>query len=489
MRKQLFLRAVGVAATATMLVAAVSAIGAHAVIDPATDFSATPGVPCVDNSLAETTQGRTPLADYQSGRAKDGYMCNASQVSHLGEITGINGSVGGYRVYRYTDATGKVCGFYDTTLLFPVNAYAAGTGLTGVWVLDMTDPAHPVHTATLSAPSMQSPHESFSMNVPRGLLGAVFANPVAYNGQFDLYSIKDDCTHPVLKSSTPTGILGHEGSFAPDGMHYYAASLYGHTFTAIDTTILEAPVTVWTSLKWNVHGLNLSDDGNTLYFADVARNNGPTEQFGTDTKGLTVLDVSQIQAGTLNNPNPQVTLVKHISWPHVGTPQTALPIHVAGHEYLVEVDEFGGQDNVGAARIINVDDRADPKVVSNIRLAVNNKENQTSASQQADPNATNSLSGYRGHYCQVPSRDNPHIVACSFILSGLRVFDITDLQHPKEIAYFNKPSMGNSAQGISAGGAYAMSQPAFDMDAKQIWYSDGNTGFYVVQIDPSVWPA
>jgi hypothetical protein len=33
-----------------------------------------------------------------------------------------------------------------------------------------------------------------------------------------------------------------------------------------------------------------------------------------------------------------------------------------------------------------------------------------------------------------------------------------------------------------------MSQPAFDIQHGQIWYSDGNTGLYVVQITHGVWP-
>jgi hypothetical protein len=78
-------------------------------------------------------------------------------------------------------------------------------------------------------------------------------------------------------------------------------------------------------------------------------------------------------------------------------------------------------------------------------------------------------------------------VACSFILSGLRVFDIRDPLNPKEIAYFNQPSTTTSAaQGPQ--GAYAMSQPAFDTARHQIWYSDGNSGFYVVQVNNGVWP-
>jgi hypothetical protein len=470
--------------TAAMLVSFGSMVGARA-IDPADDFSATPGLACGAGDLPEATQGRVPHTDFESGRAAQGDTCNASQVSQVGNQDLGTGGAGGYRVFRYVDNQNQTCAFFDTTLLFPANL-AQGPGNTGVWVLDMRDPANPVHTATLSTPAMQSPHESLSLNERRGLLGAVFSNPVFYHGQFDLYDVSQDCTHPTLKSTLPVGFLGHEGSFAPDGNTYYSASLYGHTLAAIDTTEPLATKPVWSTLKYNVHGLNLSEDGNTLYFADKGNNSIPGA--GSATPGLTVLDVSQVQARALN---PQVSEISHLTWPHVGTPQTDLPVSIGGHSYLVEIDEFGGADNVGAARIINVDSNASPFVVSNIRLAVNNVEHQNDPDQQKDPNATNSLGGYKGHYCGVPSKTEPGIVACSFILSGLRVFDIHDPLHPVEIAYFNKPATvakpGAGPVPYGAQGSYAMSQPAFDVANHQIWYSDGNSGLFVVQINNGVW--
>ena len=36
----------------------------------------------------------------------------------------------------------------------------------------------------------------------------------------------------------------------------------------------------------------------------------------------------------------------------------------------------------------------------------------------------NQAQGYAAHYCNIPTRVNPKIVACSFIASGLRLFDI-----------------------------------------------------------------
>ena len=48
------------------------------------------------------------------------------------------------------------------------------------------------------------------------------------------------------------------------------------------------------------------------------------------------------------------------------------------------------------------------------------------------------------------------------ILSGLRFFDIRDVKHPREVAYFNKPVVKQKKLTVFGTGAYAMSQPAWD---------------------------
>src|SRR5205807_2891417 len=106
---------------------------------------------------------------------------------------------------RYVDSAGRECAIYDSTLLFPKDAVAAGQDLTGAYILDMTNPSKPVHTATLSTPAMQSPHESMALNQKRGLLAAVTGNPVFYPGFIDVYDVTKDCRHPALQSSIPSG--------------------------------------------------------------------------------------------------------------------------------------------------------------------------------------------------------------------------------------------------------------------------------------------
>jgi hypothetical protein len=79
-------------------------------------------------------------------------------------------------------------------------------------------------------------------------------------------------------------------------------------------------------------------------------------------------------------------------------------------------------------------------------------------------------------------------VACSFIASGLRVFDISDLLHPREIAYYVAPPKPDTQNGYD-GSNYAMSQPTFVPERHEIWYTDGSSGFNVVRITDSAWPA
>ena len=58
----------------------------------------TPKADCGPGARPETDiQGRVPTADYESGRAARGYLCNTRQVSH-------QGNTGGFKVLRYRDA-------------------------------------------------------------------------------------------------------------------------------------------------------------------------------------------------------------------------------------------------------------------------------------------------------------------------------------------------------------------------------------------------
>jgi len=435
---------------------------------------------CGPGSRPETSwQGRTPAADFSNGRAAKGYTCNATLVSHYGES-------GGYRVARYVDKHGHVCAFYDSTLLFPADA-AQGRP-PGVYVLDMTNPRKPVFTANLDTPAMDSPHESLRLNTKRGLLVADAGSPATQVGMVDVYSVADDCRKPVFDSSLPIGPLGHESAFSPDGRTFWATATARQGITAIDLTNPVLPQIVWHTEDYGSHGMAISPDGNRAYLAAPCCSYfSAISGFGPDSRSgaLIILDISKIQHRTLANPGEAVPEISRITWPEISIPQNVIPITIKHHPYLIEFDEFSSNvlqynpdSAVGAARIIDIGDERNPRMISRIRLAVHNPK-ERATDQQNDPGATSGTQGYAAHYCAVPRQNDPGIVACSMILSGLRVFDIRDPYHPREAAYFNMPP---------SGGAHAMSAPAFDPARGDIWYSDGASGFWAVHITNGAWP-
>jgi hypothetical protein len=89
----------------------------------------------------------------------------------------------------------------------------------------------------------------------------------------------------------------------------------------------------------------------------------------------------------------------------------------------------------------------------------------------------------------VPTRVDPEIVACTMILSGLRIFDIRDPEHPREIAYFNapvRPRIIPPAGIVPSPSNWAMSSPSFVPARNEIWYSDGLSGFFAVRLTDGV---
>ena len=422
--------------------------------------------------------GQVPRADVDAGRGANGFTCNT-------ELVGRQGVSGGFKVERFVDKAGRECAYYDTTLLFPTNPSNSGSQepASGVAVLDMSDPSKPVETARLRTPAMESPHESVLVNQKRGLLAAVLGNPGTNVGIIDIYDLNEDCRNPVLQSSSPVGVLGHESGFSPDGNTFWVTSLFNGSIVAVDVSNPRAPVPVWYGDQIS-HGLTISDDGNRAYLA---------ADFG-----LRILDVSEIQA---RKPNPQAHDVGRLTWEPLSIPQVALPVTIKGKPYLVEIDEFSrsegtppkdGDDRlpaengpaVGAARIIDLSDEKNPRVVSDLRLDVHQPENRAAIAN--DPGATGNANtqGFAGHYCGVPQRNDPGVVACSFIASGLRLFDVRDPLKPKEIAYYVAPFGENGGPSN-----WAMSAPTVIPSRREVWYSDGYTGFYSVRVAQDAWPS
>jgi hypothetical protein len=133
------------------------------------------------------------------------------------------------------------------------------------------------------------------------------------------------------------------------------------------------------------------------------------------------------------------------------------PFSSKGRQYLVSSDEVGGNGGVGGApaacargasphgypNIIDITDEKNPKIVTKLRLQVSDPAN-CGLMLNDPPEVGGSIPGYNEERCVTDRPNNPTMLACAFQMAGLRVLDIRDLSHPKEIAYW-KPGAVRTA--------------------------------------------
>ena len=209
--------------------------------------------------------------------------------------------------------------------------------------------------------------------------------------------------------------------------------------------------------QYRSHGLTVSEDGNRAYVAAL--------------DGLIIVDTSEIQA---RKPNPQVREISRLTWPEMTIPQVAIPVTIGGKPYLVEVDEFSGDARQHRADRERQQGRrrADHRHLRRAGAA-RRLEHPPRGAPAREPRRGSPTTRARAASCRAtpattarcPQREEPGIVACSFIASGLRVFDIRDPERPKEIAYFTTPA--GQARTAGPPSNFAMSAPAFDARARR----------------------
>ena len=194
---------------------------------------ATPRAECGPGGKPEPDiQGRVP-----AGAAADGLRCNAHDRQP--------GNSGGFKVLRYVDKAGHECAFYDTALLFPLNAVQPRQqprrrrGARHV----ATRPSR-CRPRTLTEPAMLRRTSRSTLNTKRGLLAAVCGNPSTYPGLVSIYDVSQDCRHPVLQSTRrraprPRERLLRGRQDVLRDRHAYKS------ITAIDVTDPKNPHVVW----------------------------------------------------------------------------------------------------------------------------------------------------------------------------------------------------------------------------------------------------
>jgi hypothetical protein len=477
-------RALVALATVVACLAPYGAMSAAA--DPAdTTWTLVPKAHCQPGDAVETAlQGQVPLTDRRSGRAAQGYACNLRLVGHYPS----NG-------FASFDTYGD-CGYYSD------NPGALGTQAdTGTLVLDLSDPAHPRKTDYLTARAMRDTGESLRVNARRGLLvadhygnghGDANGNGSAYPW-LAVYDVAQDCRHPKLLADVemPHG-RGHEGWFAPDGLTYYMSNYGSRRVVPIDLTDPSHPkeLAVW---PYAVHGGSVSEDGTRAYLAGMKP--GPTE--------LLVVDTSDVGPGKANAGR----ILGRLPLPDTNANQNAYRLDYGGHPYAVSFGELPAfphapcsvprNQNFDAARMVDLADEAHPRIVArflnevqdpaNCARVVNDGQTTTRGLDRGDLTwavVAPALFQYDDHYCTPDRLHDPTILACAQIMSGLRVYDIRDPFHPKEIAYYNPGTLGPSDETVD----WALARPVVRRDLGQIWLVTTFGGFHALQFEGGVWP-
>ena len=436
---------------------------------------ATPRAECGPGSNPEPgIQGRVPADAVESGRADKGFTCNIELLAHRGKS-------GGFKVHRFVDETGRECAYYDTTLLFPTNVQHLSDEPTGVAVLDMSNPSKPVRTATLA-----DPRDADAARVP-GAERAPRA-PGRGDGNRDVLSRLRRHLRPERRLPLPgAAVQPARGTARPRErlragrehvLRDVAVHRRGHRRRR------DRPEASGAALGRRLPLARPHDQPGREPGLPCRPGPGPDDPRRERDPG------AQAQSTRARGQPPDLGDADDPPGGHSGHDSgQALPGR--GRRVLDREGQpvpVSNGERVGAARIIDIENEQDPRVVSDLRLAVNQPENR--AELAGDPGASSPAQGYAGHYCSVPRYENPGIVACSFIASGLRVFDIRDPARPREVAYFVAPADSPTLGGPEGPPSnYAMSAPAFVPERGEIWYSDGNTGFYALRVSGRAWPS
>jgi hypothetical protein len=289
---------------------------------------------------------------------------------------------------------------------------------------------------------------------------------------FAVYDLSGDCRHPIrLASIDLPGSQGHMGNFAPDGRTYYLTQAFRGVGGKLYVIDLDDPANPVEMPPWTFQGDGrpheawLNADGTRLYAGQPGLfGAAPTDSsFGPD--GLVIDDVSDYQ---LRLPAPQIRIVSKLFWEDQGQAEPMYPITVNGHPYIISGDEDGGQGGAGGlpaacargashsgySNIIDISDETHPKIVARIMLEVNNPAN-CSLTVNDPPDVGGDIPTYSPERCTANRQTNPTMLACGLWAAGVRVFDIRDILHPREIAYYKPPapetaflpSSGSWAQG------------------------------------------
>jgi hypothetical protein len=325
--------------------------------------------------------------------------------------------------------------------------------------------------------------------------------------------------NPSVTLQQPTDrTLGHEGWFAPDGLTYYEGNVTLAMVHAIDITDPTKPKVLDTfqhpsvlavvggSSQGGVHGGSISADGSRGYFVnttfpDLTKPGTVIPQTGEWHGGYSTVDTSEIQS---RKPGGKMKFISEAVTRDLTAQQHTIPVTIGGNKYVFVVGEGGGGQVLKAgilsacaagvipfatAQLFYMGDESKPQLINKTMLEAQDPKN-CSKMPEIDGMGFGFL--YDVHHCAVDNRDNATTLACGNFFGGIRVFDIRDPQHFKEIAYYVPPAKPGGATGFIAppqGAPKWCAAPAIlDVKTSSVYSWCADTGIVALKFTNGAWP-
>jgi hypothetical protein len=449
---------------------------------------------CDPNDRVEgEVQGEVPIADQLSGASKQGYACNIRAVANE-DFGGIGGDIQltwsgdcAYMVVPKGTATSDGVG---VVRIDPGTGQAVPNSMQVIRLGDWAGKGG----GTLGI------HEGIHANdvakilvVPIGNMISVFdiSNDCAKpKHRFDM---TDDSVDPDPTHADAAGAAGiHSGQLSPDGTQYFATDIgngavapNGPCLTIFD--LRTRAIDHWGD-DFPCHDLDISPDGTRAFLGYYGAGVGhPAAVVGAFTpvgashavSGLRIADISEV---TARLQDPKIRILGEITG---GRQHTEVYAEQRDEKGNVRKLVLGAEEAYcpnGNGRIVDVTDEDPTKwaQISELRLEINSLPNcgQASYNQNAD------VLHYMSHYLSVDDPKDARLAFYTWYGSGLRVFDISIPEEPKEVAYFNPPV----GEGASRTHDSSTTYPRYFPDSGRIWFGSRANGVNVVELAPHLRP-
>ena len=307
----------------------------------------------------------------------------------------------------------------------------------------------------------------------------------------DIYDASD-CKNPKLMNEYTWPETAHMVTLSPNGRRVYGTVIDPFTgkggIMVLDISDMAHPSFVGkflaarpdgTSYEFAVHEVHLSPDERRIYAGVIASKGGdlnkgiatghPTAAaLGPEAGGIYILDNSDLVDGKANAQMRLISEVEHGGW------HSVVPANIGGVPYLVGSGELEACPGAWP-RISNIADEKHPYIVSEFKLAMNEKEN--CPARTPTETATGGIVGSPGtastHFNDVDTPLDTHMGLFPFQWAGLRIVDLHDPVKPLEVGYF-KP------------GDACMSHVHYLSNSGQIWFACTYSGFYVIELKQEI---